>query len=62
MGGCSNANNKKTIKEGFNLKPTIVSADGKELWGNFKDIFESSNFPDQIKSIYVNSEMPLKAA
>jgi len=55
-------NNKKTIKEGFNLKPTIVSADGKELWGNFKDIFESPNFPDQIKSIYVNSEMPLKAA
>jgi len=53
--------NKKTIKEGFNLKPTIVSADGKELWGNFKDIFESPNFPDQIKSIYVNSEVPLKA-
>lgn len=53
--------NKKTIKEGFNLKTTIVSADGKELWGNFKDIFESPNFPDQIKSIYVNSEIPLKA-
>ena len=54
--------NKKTLKEGFNLKPTIVSSDGKELWGSFKDIFESPNFPDQIKSIYVNSEIPLKAA
>ncbi|TFH42605.1 MAG: hypothetical protein E4G94_05995 [ANME-2 cluster archaeon] len=52
--------NKKTLKEGFNLRPTIVSADGKELIGNFKDIFESPNFPDQIKSIYVNSEIPLK--
>ena len=54
------SNNKKTLKEGFDLKPTIVSTDGKELWGRFQDIFESPNFPDQIKSIYVNSEIPLK--
>lgn len=52
---------KKALKEGFNLRPTIVSADGKELWGSFKDIFESPNFPDHIKSIYVNSEISLKA-
>ncbi|HAK87580.1 MAG TPA: hypothetical protein DHV16_11805 [Nitrospiraceae bacterium] len=54
-------NNKKILKEGFNLKPTVVSTDGKELWGGSKDIFESPNFPDHIKSIYVNSEIPLKA-
>lgn len=54
--------NKKIIKEGFNLKPTIISADGRELWGYFEDIFNSPNFPDQIKSIYVNSEIPLKAS
>lgn len=53
--------NKKTLKEGFNLKPTIISSDGKELWGNYKDIFDSPNFPYEIKSIYVNSEIPLKA-
>lgn len=51
---------KKNLKEGFDLKLAIVSADGKELSGNFKDIFDSPNFPDQIKSIYVNSEAPLK--
>jgi len=55
-------NNKKILREGFNLKPTIVSTDGKELWGYFQDIFESPNFPDQTKSIYVNSEIPLKAS
>jgi hypothetical protein len=54
--------NKKLLREGFNLKPTIVSGDGKELWGNLKDIFESPNFPDQLKSVYINSEIPLKAA
>ncbi len=52
--------NVETLKEGFNLKPTIVSSDGKELWGNFKDIFESPNFPDEMISIYVNSEILLK--
>jgi hypothetical protein len=55
-------NNKKILREGFNLKPTVVSTDGKELWGYFQDIFESPNFPDQIKSIYVNSEIPLKVS
>lgn len=53
--------NKKILRDGFILKPTIVSEDGKELWGNIKDIFESPNFPDQLKSVYVNSEIPLKA-
>lgn len=53
--------NKKILREGFNLKPTIVSADGKELWGAVKDIFKSPNFPDQLKSVYINSEIPLKS-
>jgi hypothetical protein len=52
--------NKKTIREGFELKITVTSLDGKELWGGVSDIFDSPNFPDQIKSIYVNSEIPLK--
>lgn len=55
------SNSKKALEEGFNLKPTIVSTDGKEFWGQFEDIFNSPDFPDQIKSIYVNSEIPLKA-
>ena len=51
--------NKETIRAGFTLQPTIVSCDGKELYGNINDIFESPTFPKQIKSIYVNSEIPL---
>jgi hypothetical protein len=52
--------NKKTLREGFELKITLNSLDGQELWGGITDIFDSPNFPDQIKSMYVNSEIPLK--
>lgn len=48
------------VKDGLVLMPTVTSIQGKEVWGNFKDIFNSPNFPDQIKSIYVNNEIPLK--
>ncbi len=51
----------ETLKEGFKLKPTVVSSGGKELFGDFKDIFKSPNFPDDLISIYVNSEIPLTA-
>jgi uncharacterized membrane protein YuzA (DUF378 family) len=52
--------NKIKIKQGFDLKLTVVSLDGQELWGGINEIFDSPNFPDQIKSIYVNSEIPLR--
>jgi hypothetical protein len=54
--------NKKTIKEGFEIKLTVTSFDGQELWGVVKDIFDSVNFPDLVKSIYINSEIPLKSS
>ena len=52
--------NKIKIKQGFDLKLTVASLDGQELWGGINEIFDSPNFPDQIKSIYVNSEIPLR--
>jgi hypothetical protein len=52
--------NKIKIKQGFDLKLTVDSLDGQELFGEIEEIFNSPNFPDQIKSVYVNSEMPLK--
>ena len=38
----------------------VSSIDGQELYGGIDEIFNSPNFPDQIKSIYVNSEIPLR--
>lgn len=52
--------NKKIIKEGFEFKLTVTSLDGQELWGGVNDIFDSPNFPDQVKSIYINSEILLR--
>jgi hypothetical protein len=52
--------NKETISAGFNLNLTVTSVDGKELFGNVEDVFKSPAFPEQIKSIYVNSEVALK--
>jgi uncharacterized membrane protein YuzA (DUF378 family) len=52
--------NKRIIKEGFELKLTVASIDGQELYGGINEIFNSPNFPEQIKSIYVNSEIPLR--
>jgi hypothetical protein len=51
---------KIKIKQGFDLKLTVSSLDGQELLGGINEIFDSPNFPEQIKSIYVNSEIPLR--
>jgi hypothetical protein len=51
--------NKKILRESFELKINLVSTDGQEFYGTIDDIFNSSNFPDQIKSIYIGSEIPL---
>lgn len=53
--------NKKTLKNGFELRITVNSKDGVELFGSIDDIFNSPNFPDDIGSIYVNSDTVLKA-
>lgn len=52
--------NKKTLRNSFQLKITISGKDGEELWGSIEDIFESPNFPEQVKSFYVDSESTLR--
>ncbi len=52
--------NKEILKEGFELKITLLSPDGQEFYGTIDDVFNSPNFPDQIKSVFVGSEIPLK--
>ncbi len=43
------------------LKLTINGQDGEELFGSINEVFESLSFPEQIKSIYVNSELLYKS-
>jgi len=52
--------NKKIIQQGFELRLTVASIDGQELYGGINEIFNSPNFPEQVKSIFVNSEIPLR--
>lgn len=52
--------NKQTIRDSFQLKITISGKDGEELWGSIEDVFDSANFPEQVKSLYVDSESTLR--
>jgi len=53
---------KKEIRWGYKLRPTVTGEDGRELYGTVEEIFDSPNFPDVIKSVYINSAIPLDAA
>jgi len=53
--------NKKTLKDCFELKITIAGANGEELFGAIEDVFNSPNYPDDVKTFYVNSENTLRA-
>ncbi len=52
--------NKKTLKDSFELKITITGKDGEELWGTIDDVFGSANFPEQVTSLYIDSESFLR--
>lgn len=52
--------NKQTIRDSFQLNITISGKDGEELWGSIGEVFESANFPEQVKSLYVDSESTLR--
>jgi len=54
-------NEKKLLKEAFELRVTVVGIDGEEIYGSIVDVFKSPNFPDQINTLYINSDTILKA-
>ena len=49
-----------TIRESFQLKITIEGKDGEELWGSIEEVFGSVNFPEQVKSLDVDSGSTLR--
>lgn len=53
--------NKELLRQGYKLRPTVIGEDGRELYGRVEDIFDSPNFPEAVRSVYLNSEIPLKA-
>ena len=53
---------KENLKNGFKLKLSLAGSDGQELFGTIEEVFDSPNFPDQVKSIYVDSAMPLRVS
>lgn len=52
--------NKKIINDSFRITVTVTGMDGQELIGLVDDIFDSVNFPEEIKSIYVANDSTLR--
>ena len=52
--------NLKTLRDSFQLKITISGFAGEELWGSIEEVFDSVNFPEQVKSLFVDSESTLR--
>lgn len=52
---------KRKLKDAFKLHITITSKNGAELYGSIDHVFNSPNFPADVRSFYVNSETILKA-
>lgn len=52
-------NNKNEIRLGYKLRPTLTGEDGRELHGTIDEIFDSPNFPESVRSIFLNSSIPL---
>jgi len=51
----------RLLRDSFGIQVTINGMDGEELYGSIADVFNSPNFPEKVKSLYVNSESTLKA-
>ena len=53
--------NKNVLRDGYKIRPTLIGFGGLELFGLATDVFDSPNFPENVKSIYINSSINLKA-
>lgn len=55
-------NNKQLLRSGFKVRPTVTGKNGQELFGTVEDVFDSPNFPEVVKSVFIGSEIFLKAS
>lgn len=54
--------NVNTLRNGFEIQVSVGGKNGENLWGTVDEVFKSSNFPDDVKSLFVHSASPLKAS
>ncbi|MDE0086381.1 MAG: hypothetical protein OXU23_11745 [Candidatus Poribacteria bacterium] len=48
------------LRSGFELKVTVQGIDEERIYGTIPDVFNSPRFPDQVKTLYINSESDLR--
>lgn len=49
---------KENLKKCTLLKLTIKGYNGEDLFGSIEEVFDEDIFPDRVKTLYVNSEIP----
>lgn len=54
--------NVKNLRTGFEIRVTVAGKNGENLWGTIEEVFSSPNFPEEVKSLFVDSASPLKAS
>ncbi len=50
----------ESLKSGFQLKVTVRGTDDERIYGTIPDVFNSPRFPDQVKTLHINSESELR--
>jgi hypothetical protein len=50
----------KQLKEGFQLHLTATATDHQQIYGTIEEVFSSTNFPEQILTVYAHSKIILE--
>lgn len=50
----------ESLQEGFKIKVTVQGIDDERIYGTIPAVFNSPRFPDQVKSLYINTQQNLK--
>ncbi len=49
-----------SLREEFKIKVTVQGIDDERIYGTIPAVFNSPRFPDQVKSLYINTQQKLK--
>lgn len=49
-----------SLREGFKIRITVQGIDDERIFGTIAAVFNSPRFPDQVKSLYINTQQNLK--
>ena len=49
-----------SLREGFKINVTVQGIDDERIYGTIPAVFNSPRFPDQVKSLYINTQQNLK--